>query len=78
MSTDPSDYEKAAPIISAQMEKIERAVSRTRGGYAGRPYDEVRQALVRALDVEGAERVVPGVVDQLAEQICSGGAGAID
>ncbi|MFC8505274.1 hypothetical protein ACFU3J_02250 [Streptomyces sp. NPDC057411] len=78
MSVEPSGYEKAAPIVSAHMEKIERAVSATRAGYAGCPYDVVRAALVVALDAEGAERVVPGVVDSLAGQIAGGGAGGAD
>ncbi|MGW4163000.1 hypothetical protein [Streptomyces sp. NPDC004788] len=73
MSVDPSEYEKAAPILSVHMRKTERAVSWTRAGYAGHPYDVVRQALVDALEAEGAERVVPGVIDNLAEQISSGG-----
>ncbi|MEV7071278.1 hypothetical protein ACIQJT_27170 [Streptomyces sp. NPDC091972] len=69
MATDPSEYEKAMPIVAAHLAKIERAVNRTRGSHAGQPYAAVHQALVEALQQEDAQRVVPQVVDELARQI---------
>ncbi|MFC9911059.1 hypothetical protein [Streptomyces sp. NPDC127197] len=69
MATDPSEYEKAMPFVGAHLAKIERAVDRTRASHSGRPFAEVRQALVEALEHEGAQRVVPQVVDELARQI---------
>jgi hypothetical protein len=49
VATDPSEYEKAMPIVAAYLAKIELAVSRTRSTHAGEPYATVRQALVEAL-----------------------------
>lgn len=69
MATDPSDYDLAIPIVAAHLAKIERAVSRTRTSHAGQPYPAVRQALVEALDDEGAQRVVPQVIDEFARRI---------
>ncbi|MER5834190.1 hypothetical protein ABT116_25930 [Streptomyces sp. NPDC002130] len=69
MTTDPSEYEKAMPIVAAHLAKIERAVDRTRASHAGHPYATVHQALVRALQDEDAQRVVPQVIDELARQI---------
>lgn len=69
MATDPSEYEKAMPIVVALLAKIERAVNRTRSAHAGQPYSAVRQALVEALRDEDARRVVPQVVDEFARQI---------
>lgn len=66
---DPSEYEKAMPIVAAHMAKIERAVDRTRVSHAGQPYAAVHQALVEALKDEDAQRVVPQVVEELARQI---------
>ncbi|MFD7611802.1 hypothetical protein [Streptomyces sp. NPDC059828] len=68
MATDPSEYDKAMPIVAAHMAKIERAVNRARFAHAGQPYTVVRHALVEALRDEGAQRVVPQVVDELARQ----------
>ncbi|WP_328385604.1 hypothetical protein OHS81_17060 [Streptomyces sp. NBC_00400] len=69
MATDPSEYEAAVPILAAHLAKIERAVGRTRALCAGQPYDTVRQVLAEGLIREGAQRVVPQVVDDLACQI---------
>ncbi|MER5928353.1 hypothetical protein [Streptomyces mirabilis] len=69
MATDPSEYEKAMPIVVAHMAKIERAVERTRASHAGQPYAAVHQALVEALQNEAAQRVVPQVIEELARQI---------
>lgn len=72
MATDPSEYEKAMPIVAAHLAKIERAVNRTRASHAGQPFTPVHQALVEALRDEDAQRVVPQVVDELARQISKG------
>ncbi|MET7785120.1 hypothetical protein ABZS93_00555 [Streptomyces sp900116325] len=69
MATDPSEYDKAMPIVAAHLAKIERAVNRTRSSHAGQPYATVRQALVEALRAEDAQRVVPQVVDEFARRI---------
>jgi len=69
MAVDPSEYEKAMPIVAAHLAKIERAVDRTRTSHAGQPFAAVHQALVEALQDEGAQRVVPQVVEELARQI---------
>lgn len=69
MAVDPSEYDKAMPIVAAHLAKIERAVSRTRASHAGQPYAAVHQALAEALRDEGAQRVVPQVVEELARQI---------
>jgi hypothetical protein len=52
-----------------QTHQIERAVDRTRTSHAGQPFAAVHQALVEALQDEGAQRVVPQVVEELARQI---------
>lgn len=70
--TDPSEYEKAVPLIRVHLAKLERAVGRTRTSYSGQPYDVVRPALVEALREEDARNVVPQVVDELARQISEG------
>ncbi|MFD0213433.1 hypothetical protein ACFVH9_31150 [Streptomyces hirsutus] len=69
MATDPSEYEKAMPLVAAHLAKIERAVDRTRASHAGQPYAAVHQALAEALQDEDAQRVVPQVVEELARQI---------
>ncbi|MEV7857727.1 hypothetical protein AB0O86_02445 [Streptomyces hirsutus] len=69
MTTDPSEYEKAMPLVAAHLAKIERAVDRTRASHAGQSYAAVHQALVEALQDEDAQRVVPQVVEELARQI---------
>lgn len=69
MATDPSEYDKAMPIVAAHLAKIERAVDRTRASHAGQPYAAVHQVLVEALQHEDAQRVVPQVVEELARQI---------
>lgn len=69
MATDPSEYEKAMPIVAANLAKLERAVDRTRASHTGQPYAEVHRALVEALEHEGAQHVVPQVVEELARQI---------
>jgi hypothetical protein len=69
MATDPSEYDKAMPIVAAHLAKIERAVNRTRASHAGQQFAAVHQALVEALRDEGAQRVVPQVVDEFARQI---------
>ncbi|MGW1901805.1 hypothetical protein ACWCQB_31365 [Streptomyces hirsutus] len=69
MATDPSKYEKAVPLVAAHLAKIERAVDRTRASHAGQPYAAVHQTLVKALQDEDAQRVVPQVVEELARQI---------
>ncbi|MFE9628334.1 hypothetical protein [Streptomyces sp. NPDC006527] len=69
MATDPSEYDKAIPIVAAHLAQIERAVSRTRSSHAGQPYTTVRDALVQALRKENARNVVPQVVDEFARRI---------
>lgn len=69
MATDPSEYDKAMPIVAAHLAKLERAVNRTRSSHARQPYSTVRQALVEALRDEDAQRVVPQVVDEYARRI---------
>lgn len=69
MATDPSEYDKAIPIVAAHLAKVERAVSQTRSSHAGQPYKTVRQALLEALQHEDAQRVVPQVVDEFARRI---------
>jgi hypothetical protein len=69
MAVDPSEYDKAMPILAAHLAKIERAVSRTCASHAGQPFAAVHQALAEALQDEGAQRVVPQVVEELARQI---------
>ncbi|MFB6519194.1 hypothetical protein [Streptomyces sp. NPDC056401] len=58
--------------VSAFLENMERGVNRTRATHAGQPYATVRQALVLALEEEGARPMVPQVVDELARQISAG------
>ncbi|MFF9165120.1 hypothetical protein ACF081_33330 [Streptomyces longwoodensis] len=72
MAVDPREYEKAMPAVSAELVKLERAFMLTRDAYEGQAYEVVRQALVRALEDEGARRVHPHVVDELARQISRG------
>ncbi|MFC9187469.1 hypothetical protein [Streptomyces cyaneofuscatus] len=69
MAADPSEYDKAMPIVAAHLAKIERAVVRARASYAGKPFAAIHQALAEALQDEGAHRVVPQVVEELARQI---------
>ncbi|MEU0340042.1 hypothetical protein ABZ092_13880 [Streptomyces bobili] len=69
MATDLSEYEKSMPIVEAHLAKVERAVDRTRASHAGQPFAVVHQALAEALQDEGAQRVVPQVVEELARQI---------
>ncbi|WP_329266087.1 hypothetical protein [Streptomyces pseudovenezuelae] len=68
MATDPREYDKAMPIVAAHLAKVERAVDRTRGTHAGQPFAAVHQALAEALQDDGAQRVVPQVVEELARQ----------
>ncbi|WP_406494259.1 hypothetical protein OHB06_26885 [Streptomyces sp. NBC_01604] len=69
MTTDPSEYEKAMPIVAAHLAKIERAVERTRASHSGQPYAAVHQAFIEALQDEDARSVVPQVIEELARQI---------
>ncbi|MFD3815845.1 hypothetical protein ACFWRZ_12340 [Streptomyces rubiginosohelvolus] len=73
MATDPSEYDKSMPAVAAHLAKVERAVDRTRASHGGRPYAEVHQALVEALQAEDAQRVVPQVVERFARQISAAG-----
>ncbi|MYX00976.1 MULTISPECIES: hypothetical protein [unclassified Streptomyces] len=73
MTTDPSEYEKSMPAVAAYLAKVERAVDRTRASHGGRPYAEVHQALVEALQAEDAQRVEPLVVERFARQISDTG-----
>ncbi|MEU4931904.1 hypothetical protein AB0G54_36285 [Streptomyces yokosukanensis] len=66
---DPSEYEAAAPILVANLAKIERVIDRTRASHAGQPYAAVHQALAEALHDEDTQRVVPQAVEELARQI---------
>jgi hypothetical protein len=75
MATDPSEYDKAMPIVAAHLAKVERAVDRTRATHAGQPFAVVHQALAEALEDEGAQRVVPQVVEELARQISGAATG---
>ncbi|MFF8943056.1 hypothetical protein ACF1A5_12455 [Streptomyces sp. NPDC014864] len=49
MAVDPSEDDKAMPIVAAHLAKIERAVSRTRTSHAGQPFATVHQALAEAM-----------------------------
>ncbi|MFE9699007.1 hypothetical protein [Streptomyces sp. NPDC006270] len=69
MATDPSEYDKSMPAVAAHLAKVERAVDHTRASYGGRPYAEVHQALVEALQAEDTQRVVPQVVEAFARRI---------
>ncbi|MER7955179.1 hypothetical protein [Streptomyces sp. NPDC096030] len=69
MTTDPSEYDKAMPIVTAHLAKVERAVSRTGISHGRQSYGTVRQALVEALRDERAQDVPPSVVDELARRI---------
>ncbi|MEU6540240.1 hypothetical protein [Streptomyces sp. NPDC047000] len=69
MATDPSEYDKAMPIVAAHLAKVERAVSRIRSSHAGQSYTKVRQALLETLQHEDTQRVVPQVVDEFARRI---------
>lgn len=69
MTTDPSEYDKAMPIVRAHLAKVERAVSRTVISHGGQSYAAVRQALAEALRDEGAQEVPPQVVDMFAVRI---------
>jgi hypothetical protein len=69
MATDPSEYDKAMPVVAAHLAKVERAVGLTRSSHAGQPYATVRQVLLEALQHEDARRVVPQVVDEFARRI---------
>ncbi|MEU2434185.1 hypothetical protein ABZ611_32665 [Streptomyces sp. NPDC007861] len=51
------------------------SVDRTRASHAGQPFVAVHQALVDALQDEGAQRVVPQVVEKLARQISGAATG---
>ncbi|WP_371644268.1 hypothetical protein OG974_22730 [Streptomyces sp. NBC_00597] len=51
---------------------MERGIDRTSATHAGQPYATVREALVLALEEEGARPMVPQVVDELARQISEG------
>ncbi|MFB8415286.1 hypothetical protein ACFC63_07185 [Streptomyces albidoflavus] len=75
MAADPSEYDKAIPIVAAHLAKIDRAVSRTRASHTGQPFEATHQALTEALRDEGAERVAPQVVEELARQISEAAAG---
>jgi hypothetical protein len=75
MATDPSEYDKAMPIVAAHLAKVERAVDRTRATHAGQPFAAVHQALAEALQDEGAQRVVRQVVEELARQISEAATG---
>jgi hypothetical protein len=75
MATDPSEYDKAMPIVAAHLAKVERAVDRTRASHAGQPFAAVHQALAEALQDEGAQRVAPQVVKELARQIAEAATG---
>lgn len=55
--------------MAAHLAEIERAVDRTRASYAGLPFAAAHQELAEALQDEGAQRVVPQVVEELARQI---------
>ncbi|NEE27592.1 hypothetical protein G3M53_19255 [Streptomyces sp. SID7982] len=69
MTTDPSEYDKAIPIVRAHLAKVERAVSKTVISHGWQPYATVRQALVEALWDEGAPDVPAQVVDMFALRI---------
>jgi hypothetical protein len=69
VTTDPSEYDKAMPIVTAHLAKVERAVSRTGISHAWRPYATVRQALVEALREEDTQGVPSQAVDEFARRI---------
>lgn len=68
MPAEPSEYDQATPIVATYLAKIERAVDRPRASHAGQPFAAVHRALARALQDEGAQRVVPQVVEELVRQ----------
>lgn len=69
MASDPSEYDKSMPIVEAYLAKVERAVGVVRASHAGRPYTEVHQVLVAALQAEDAQLVAPQVIERYARQI---------
>lgn len=69
VATDPSEYEKAMPLVAAHLAKVERAVDRTRASHAGQPYSVVHRALVEALRDEDAQRVVPQAIEEWATDL---------
>ncbi|WP_405756396.1 MULTISPECIES: hypothetical protein [unclassified Streptomyces] len=72
MTAEASEYDEAMPAVSAFLERMERGIDRTSATHAGQPYATVREALVLALEEEGARPMVPQVVDELARQISEG------
>ncbi|EFL32824.1 predicted protein [Streptomyces viridochromogenes DSM 40736] len=75
--SEPSAYEKAVPVVAANLAKLERAVGRTRASHAGQSYAEVHRALIEALVQEGVRHVVPSqVVEEWARRVSgTGGTG---
>lgn len=50
-----SEYDDAMPSVQDYLEKFMMALERVRASHDGRPIDEVRAALVMALDAAGVE-----------------------
>ena len=48
-----SDYERAMPAVLEHVRRFERALGTVRRSHRGRPLDEVRRALVVAVEQEG-------------------------
>ena len=57
------------PIVADHLTKIERAVDRSRPSHAGQQFTASHRALAKVLQDEGAQRVVPHAVAELARQI---------
>ncbi|MFH8664913.1 hypothetical protein ACH439_14425 [Streptomyces microflavus] len=76
MATDPSEYDKAMPIVATHLAAVERAVERTLAAHAGQPFAAVHQVLTEALQNEGAQRAMPQVIQELARQISGAATGS--
>jgi hypothetical protein len=63
-------YEKAVPQIREQLDSYQRVLGAVRESHAGRPIDEVTEALARAFEAEGIE--VWNEVIQDAARLISG------
>ncbi len=65
---DPSEYDESMPRVQGDLEGFERAIASVRRTHSGFAIEEVRQALLVALDAEGLT-VWNEVVDDAARHI---------
>jgi len=68
---DPSEYDESMPRVQEDLEAFERAIASVRRTHGGFAIEEVRQALLVALDAEGLT-VWNEVVDDAARHIAGG------